>query len=169
MQHTDANFGTTSSISFRHNSIHTRTHESSSPTTCSVVKVDAVRGGGNTTRARRSTIFHIGKRGCKNLVKGPGARPLARPPAPAAYVRYVQGSAKRWGPRLRECCRQGQTEVLSNSRNKFHQTWGPPSSRNLYVLPPLLLLPKRTDHYADACARARDAVVTLARSFFTFE
>ena len=27
-------------------------------------------------------------------------------------------------PRLRECCRQGQAEVVSNSINKIHQTWG---------------------------------------------
>ena len=28
------------------------------------------------------------------------------------------------GPRLRECCRQGQAELVSNSRNKVHRTWG---------------------------------------------
>ena len=27
--------------------------------------------------------------------------------------------------RLRECCRQCQAEVVSNSRDKTHQTWGP--------------------------------------------
>ena len=26
-------------------------------------------------------------------------------------------------PRLRECCRQSQTEVVSKSSNKIHQTW----------------------------------------------
>ena len=35
------------------------------------------------------------------------------------------------GPRLRECCRQGQAEVLSNSRNEIHQTWGPTYSKSL--------------------------------------
>ena len=30
----------------------------------------------------------------------------------------------RW--RVRECCRQSQAEVVSNSRNKIHLTWGPP-------------------------------------------
>ena len=39
----------------------------------------------------------------------------------------VQGLAKRWSP----CCRQGQAEMLSNSRYKIHQTWGPPFSRSL--------------------------------------
>ena len=29
-------------------------------------------------------------------------------------------------PRLREYCRQAQAEVVSKSRNKVHQTWGPP-------------------------------------------
>ena len=38
-------------------------------------------------------------------------------------VRSVQGSAKRLVPRLRECCRQGQAEVVSNSRNRIYQTW----------------------------------------------
>ena len=28
--------------------------------------------------------------------------------------------------RLRECCRQAQAEVVSNSKNKIHQTWGLP-------------------------------------------
>ena len=31
-------------------------------------------------------------------------------------------------PRLRECCKQSQAEVVSKSRNKIHQTWGPPFS-----------------------------------------
>ena len=39
-------------------------------------------------------------------------------------------------PRLRECCRQGQAEVVSDSRNKIHQTWGPPFSRALYIFMP---------------------------------
>ena len=35
--------------------------------------------------------------------------------------------------RLRECCRQGRAEVVSNRSNKIHQTWGPPFSRSLYI------------------------------------
>ena len=38
------------------------------------------------------------------------------------------------GPRLRECCREVETEMVSNSRNKFHQTWGPPYTGALYVM-----------------------------------
>ena len=33
------------------------------------------------------------------------------------------------GPKLCECHRQGQAEVVSNSSKKIHQTWGPPFSR----------------------------------------
>ena len=33
---------------------------------------------------------------------------------------------------MRECCRQVQVEVVSKSRNKSHQTWGPPISGALY-------------------------------------
>ena len=29
------------------------------------------------------------------------------------------------GPRLQECCRQVEAEVVSNCRNKIHQTWIP--------------------------------------------
>ena len=35
---------------------------------------------------------------------------------------------------MRECYRQGQTEVVSNSRNTIHQTWGPPFSRSLHMM-----------------------------------
>ena len=35
---------------------------------------------------------------------------------------------------MRECCRQVEAEVLSNSRNKIHQTWGLPYSGALYTL-----------------------------------
>ena len=38
-------------------------------------------------------------------------------------------------PRLRECCRQVEAEVVSNSKNKIHQTWGPPFRRALYYCP----------------------------------
>ena len=37
-------------------------------------------------------------------------------------------------PRLRECGRQVETEVVSNSRNKVHQTWDRPYSTGLYVI-----------------------------------
>ena len=37
------------------------------------------------------------------------------------------------GPRLRECCWQGHAEVVSNSRNKIHQTWGPLFPSALYL------------------------------------
>ena len=33
---------------------------------------------------------------------------------------------------MRECCRQVEAEVVSKSKNKIHQTWGPPISRALY-------------------------------------
>ena len=35
------------------------------------------------------------------------------------------GVGKKALARLRECYRQAQAEVVSNSRIKFHQTWGP--------------------------------------------
>ena len=34
---------------------------------------------------------------------------------------------------MRECCRQVEAEVVSKSKNKIHQTWGPPISRALYI------------------------------------
>ena len=34
--------------------------------------------------------------------------------------------------RLRECCRQVEAEVVSNSRNKIHQTWERPFRDSLY-------------------------------------
>ena len=42
------------------------------------------------------------------------------------------GLGKKAVPRLREWCRQSQAEVVSNSRNKIHQTWGPPIIWALY-------------------------------------
>ena len=41
----------------------------------------------------------------------------------------LQYKAGLW---LRECCRQVEAEVLSNSRNKIHQTWCLPYTRALY-------------------------------------
>ena len=34
---------------------------------------------------------------------------------------------------MRECCRQVEAEVVSESKNKIHQTWGPPISGALYL------------------------------------
>ena len=34
---------------------------------------------------------------------------------------------------MRECCRQVEAEVVSKSRNKIHQTWGPPINGALYI------------------------------------
>ena len=41
------------------------------------------------------------------------------------------GHGQKVVPRLRECCRQSQAEVVSKSSSKIHQTWGPPFSRAL--------------------------------------
>ena len=38
------------------------------------------------------------------------------------------GFGQKVVPRLCECCRQNQAEVVSNSRNKLHQTWPKPFS-----------------------------------------
>ena len=35
--------------------------------------------------------------------------------------------------RLQECCRQVEAEVVSNGRNKVHQTWERPCSQALYI------------------------------------
>ena len=45
---------------------------------------------------------------------------------------HVYRARLKGGPRLRECCRQCQAEVVSNSSNKVHQTWGLPVSLALY-------------------------------------
>ena len=42
--------------------------------------------------------------------------------------------AKRVLPRLRECSRQVEAEVVSNSSNKIHQTWEALFWRPLYIL-----------------------------------
>ena len=34
---------------------------------------------------------------------------------------------------MRECCRQVEAVVVSNSRNKIHRTWGPPYTGVLYM------------------------------------
>ena len=39
-------------------------------------------------------------------------------------IKLTTGLGQKAGPRLREFWRQGQTEVVSNSRNKIHLTWG---------------------------------------------
>ena len=38
-------------------------------------------------------------------------------------VAWIYRAQLKGGPRLRECCRQSQAEVVSNSRNKIHKTW----------------------------------------------
>ena len=43
------------------------------------------------------------------------------------------GRGGKMVPRLRELCRQSRAEVVSQSSNKTHQTWGPPSNRALYI------------------------------------
>ena len=63
-----------------------------------------------------------------------------------------------------ECCRQVEAEVVSKSRNKIHQTWGPPFSRALYIcithqlcLPSLLFSPlsreRETEHVSCSSLR----------------
>ena len=42
--------------------------------------------------------------------------------------RRSKGIGYKVVPRLRECCRQVEAEVVSNSRNRIHQTWGLPFS-----------------------------------------
>ena len=37
-------------------------------------------------------------------------------------------------PRLRECCRQVEADMVSNTRNNIHQTWERPYSGALYIL-----------------------------------
>ena len=48
---------------------------------------------------------------------------------PAVIVERVQGTAKRRAPRLGKCCRQGQAEVVSTIRNKFHQSFSRPLAK----------------------------------------
>ena len=36
---------------------------------------------------------------------------------------------------MRECCRQVEAEVVSRSKNKIHETWGPPTGGALYIMP----------------------------------
>ena len=56
-----------------------------------------------------------------------GANPLSFLPKRGGAV---QRSAKVV-TRLHECCRQARAEVISNSRNKIHQTWPKLSSQRL--------------------------------------
>ena len=49
-------------------------------------------------------------------------------------IQTFTGLGKKVVPRLCECCRQSQAEVVSKSSNKIHQTWGPPFSQTLYNL-----------------------------------
>ena len=54
--------------------------------------------------------------------QGPAA--ALRQHCPQMTQRHCTGVAKRVLPRLRECSRQVEAEVVSNSRNNIHQTWG---------------------------------------------
>ena len=47
--------------------------------------------------------------------------------------RECKGLGLKMVPRLRECCRRCQHEVVSNYSIKIHQTWGTPFSRALYI------------------------------------
>ena len=51
-------------------------------------------------------------------------------------VRYVAHTGLNYKAalRLQECCRQVEAEEVSNSRNKIHQTWELPFSRDLYLM-----------------------------------
>ena len=55
---------------------------------------------------------------------------------PGRFARLYTGLSKKVVPRLRECCRQTQAEVVSKSSNKNHQTWELPFSPALYFLFP---------------------------------
>ena len=53
----------------------------------------------------------------------------------------LQATANTWlgekvVHRLRECCRQVEADVVSNSRNEVHPTWGSPHSLYLETLTP---------------------------------
>ena len=66
-------------------------------------------------------------------------------------------------PKLRECSRQVEAEVVSNSSSQLHQTWGPWISRSLYFQPTTLPdvnlfdnFPRLVGHQLEELA-ARDA------------
>ena len=66
--------------------------------------------------------------------------------------------------RLRECCRQGQAEVVSKSGNKIPQTWGPPFNLALYMRAVnigviLELTPKQLKTRLAASAKSRSALM----------
>ena len=79
------------------------------------------------------------------------------------YLSY-SGIGQKVDPRLRDCCRQGQSEVVSNNRNKVHQTWGPPYSRALYRIlgsVQLLLNDLETDRHVELPALVLVVVAQL--------
>ena len=53
---------------------------------------------------------------------------------PGRFARLSTGLSKKVVPRLRECCRQAQAEVVlnnSSSSNTIHQSWQKPFSQSL--------------------------------------
>ena len=75
---------------------------------------------GRRGAALRGSVFYSRALGSARDLQGRGNA--------AKWVSVVQASA-----RLREWCRQAQAEVVSNSRNKIHATWGPLFSPVLYA------------------------------------
>ena len=65
----------------------------------------------------------------------PGSHILAEPCSDKSLSRMQSytGLGYKVGPRLREYFRQVGPEVIGNSRNRVHQTWGPPFSRALFI------------------------------------
>ena len=57
------------------------------------------------------------------------------PPRCTAREMHCTGLGKKVVPRLRECFRQSQAGVASNSGIKIHQTWVLPFSRSLHMHP----------------------------------
>ena len=55
------------------------------------------------------------------------------PPLASASKRHLSADGLKTVPRLREFFRQVEAGVVSNSRNKLHQTWRPFFSPPLYV------------------------------------
>ena len=66
-------------------------------------------------------------------------------------------------PRLRECCSLSQTDVISNSSNKIHQTWQPPFGQALYSLSlPFNAVGRQPHHSRIDLAPSTDRHATIA-------